>query len=256
MTRVSVLMAVWNSAGVVGRAVDSILRQSYPDWELLVVDDASTDETALVLQAVERREPRVRVLRNRSNLGLAGALNRGWNEARGDLIARMDADDTSHPERLAHQVRFLDAHPEVAVLGSGAEMVDDDGHFLGLAVRPECHEELAARMYRESPFLHPSVMFRRSFLAAMDGYDERLRRAQDLDLWLRAYRRFRFHNLQKPLITYRLHGPPSLEAMLFATFVLGRAAYREGRLLTHGRYAVRYLISAMLGKLGIRRQRL
>jgi len=248
---VTVVMAVHNDAATVRAAIESIFHQTHRDWELVIVDDASTGMTSEILATFANRDRRVTVVRNPVNRGLAASLNSGWRQARGELIARMDADDTSLPDRLARQVEFMDLHAEVAVLGTAAELVDEKEKSLGIASRPERHEALAERIYKESPFIHPSVIIRRSFLEALGGYDERLRRGQDYDLWLRGYRGFRFHNLPDALLRYRVQRRPSLSAILWGTFVLGRGAYREGRLLTHGWYSMRYLTAGVMTRLGL-----
>jgi hypothetical protein len=120
------------------------------------------------------------------------------------------------------------------------------------------HDDIAANIYRTSPFIHPSVMMRRTFLEELGGYDARLRRAQDADLWLRGYRRFRYHNLPEPLIRcgIRDRGGVDVRTMLSGAFVLARSAYRERRLLSRGGYALRYLISTLLIRSGLRQRRL
>src|SRR3954471_23282431 len=125
--KVSVLMAVYNGSDVVQAAVQSILTQTFSDWELLIVDDASTDGTLPLLRELAAKESRIKVICNDFNRGLAASLNTVWKLAKGDLLARMDADDVSMPERLERQVGFMEAHPEIAVLGTGAELVDKKG---------------------------------------------------------------------------------------------------------------------------------
>lgn len=255
-THVTVLMAVYNGGHVVEAAIESILAQTYSDWDALLINDGSLDGTGRILESFSRRDSRIVVLQNPSNCGLAACMNTGWRQARGLLIARMDADDISLPERLEHQVLFMKSHPDVDVLGTGAEVVDESGRTLGVALRPEYHGELVRRMYKEAPFIHPSVMVRRNLFESLHGYDERLRRSQDTDLWLRAYRSSRFHNLQEPLIRYHMGRAPSFEAVCWGAYVLGRAAYREGRIHSRGWYALRYLAAGVLTKARIMESRL
>jgi len=194
---VTVLMPVRNSVGSVDRAMLSIVNQTYEAWELFVIDDASTDGTWEKVQALARRDSRVVPIRNPVRRGLGASLNLGWSRSRYELIARMDGDDESYAVRLARQVGFMIQHPEIAVLGTGAELMNESGGPLGVALPPQCHAELARNMYRRSPFIHPSVMMRRSFLQSLGGYDESLAiwYSTDQDLWLRGYRCFRFHNI-------------------------------------------------------------
>lgn len=211
---VTVVMPAYNGVAFIGNSVDSIISQTYHDWDPLVIDDGSTDGTLGLLRSAAERDSRITVIRNDLNRGIAASLNQGWRQASGELIARMDADDVSLPQRLEHQVGFMESHPEVDVLGTGAELVDRGGEALGLAFRPQQHEELARKMYKECPFIHPSVMVRRRFYEALNGYDEHLRRSEDNDLWLRGYKRFRFHNLQETLIRYRVSRTLSLRSIM------------------------------------------
>ena len=243
---VTVLMGVYNQRRYVQSAVESILGQSYMHWDLLIIDDASTDGTWELLQSITRGDGRITIERNDLNRGLAASLNRGWRQARGNLIARMDADDESLPERLQRQIEFLQDHPEVAVLGTGAELINEAGDSLGRMLRPAEHEALVSRIFRENPFIHPSVILRRSFLEATGGYDDALRRGQDYDLWLRGYRRFRYANLPHALIRHRVRRSPSWSAVLYGMFVLARGGMRD----RHGGmgvwYALRFGFAAIL----------
>lgn len=252
---VTVLMAVYNGRNLVVNAIESIIDQTYDDWDLLIIDDASTDGTSELLQSLAVRDARITIIRNPMNRQLAASLNIGWRQACGELIARMDADDVSLPERIERQVEFMQAHPEVAVLGTGAELVDEAGQSLGIAFRPAEHEVLAAKIYKECPFIHPSVMIRRSFLEALGGYNERCSAGgagpEDYDLWLRGYTRFRFHNLQEALVRYRVRRTVLLQRILVTILVLVRAAYRDKHLLTGGWYALRLLLAAALTKMGL-----
>jgi glycosyltransferase involved in cell wall biosynthesis len=248
---VSVIMAVHDDAGGVSRAIESIVRQTNPDWELIVVDDGSTDDTLAVLQRWAATDARIRVMSNSTNCGLASALNRAWRASSCQLIARMDADDVSLPERLERQTAFLRAHPNVDVVGSGVELLDERGAALGQAFRPAGHDALTSKIYRENPFIHPTVMMRRRVLEETGGYDEGLRRAQDFDLWLRTYQRFRFGNVQEPLLRYRVRRRPLFSALVWGAYVLARGAMREGQPFGKGLYAVRFFAAGLLAKAGI-----
>ncbi len=256
--RVSVLMGVHNGAPSLGEAVESIVGQTYTDWELIIVDDGSTDSSLAIAASWRERDGRIRIVEHPVNLGLAASLNDAFTISRGELIARMDADDVSLPLRLERQVAFLDAHPDVAVVGTGAEFVDREGNALGAGRLFEEHDEIAANIYRTSAFIHPSVMMRRSFLHALRGYDHRLRRAEDADLWLRGYRRFKYHNLPDPLVRCRIRdrGGVDTGTVVIGSFVIARSAFRERHVVTGGVSACRFLVSTALVKAGLRKRRL
>ncbi len=201
MPRVSVLMSVRNGERWVGEAVDSILGQTLGDLEFIVVDDGSEDATGAIL--ARRKDPRLRVIHQPPS-GLTVSLNRAWRLSEAALLARMDADDVAHPDRLARQVTFLDAHPEVGLLGTGCRTISMTGEVIGVIVPPEDDAAIRRVLIRKNPFVHSSVMLRREALEAAGGYDESLPVAQDYDLWLRMSRLTRTANLPEPLVTRRL----------------------------------------------------
>jgi glycosyltransferase involved in cell wall biosynthesis len=245
-------MAVFNGGPELIEAIASIRDQTHRDWEMIIVNDGSTDDSGSVVDELAARDRRIVPIHLEANIGQPAALNIGWRAARTDLIARMDSDDVSEPSRLERQLEYMRGHPDVAVLGTAAVLMDGDGTDIRKAIRPEDHESLAASIYRQVPFFHPSVMIRREFLEHLGGYDPRLLRAQDLDLWLRGYRRFRYANLREPLIRYRIRHRQSLQTILEGTLVLARAARRERAVLSCGWYAPRYFLATLLAKLRLR----
>lgn len=195
-------MPIYNGLPHLREAVDSILNQSLGDFELICIDDGSTDGSADVLAAVQ--DGRVRVVRNRKRMGLSVVLNRALRMAQGVYWARMDADDISLPRRLELQARFLDKHPEISLVGSWAQT-------LGLPKEqvwrlPAAPEALRAELLFNSPLVHSSVMLRRAdFIGKRLRYNPAVARAQDYDLWERATRKLLLANLPKVLLRYRIH---------------------------------------------------
>lgn len=244
---VSVVMAAYNEAQHVRAAVESICGQSWQAWELIVVDDASTDDTWQILNELAAAEPRIRLLRNARNWGAPASWNRALACAHGELIARMDADDISRLDRLETQVRFLLAHPQVDVVGGGAIEIDEQGNVLGEVFRRESHAEMAAFKYKECPFIHPSVLGRARFWQTLGGYDATLLRSQDYDLWLRGFDHYRYHNLMTPLIWYRRR-PLTSRSSRYMAYTIWKNIRREGKVLTHGWYAARPMIGYWVWK--------
>lgn len=198
---VTVLLPAFNAANWLSAALDSVLAQSLSDFELLVIDDGSTDSTAELLGRYA--DTRLRVVR-RANRGLVDVLNHGIELSRGKYIARMDADDVAHPRRLARQVTFLEAHPQVGICGTWFRVRST--RRLSRVRTPTGHDEIAANLFFRSAFGHPTVMFRRSFLEESGlRYDGAARHAEDFDLWVKARARTRFANIPKYLLEYRLH---------------------------------------------------
>ena len=204
---VTVLMAVHNGADYVEAAVESILRQSFADFEFLIVDDASTDDTPPRLARFT--DPRIRRVRNETNLGLARSLNRGLALARGVLIARQDADDVSHASRLGEQVAFLEREPGVAVLGTQVRYIDARDRTVSAAPWPKSTSALAIRwqLLFDGPFVHASVMFRRDIVwTELGGYDESFATSQDFELWSRVGAGgHAMRNLSATLVDFRIH---------------------------------------------------
>lgn len=211
--RVTVVMAVHNGAASVRSAVESVLAQTYADFELLVVDDASTDGSGDIVRAIG--DPRVRVVANSTNLGLTKSLNEGLALARGELVARHDADDLSHPERLAKQVAFLAEHPDVTLVGSWYRKVDANGETLGTRTLPADHARLCWALLFYCPFVHSAVVFRRAPVIELGGYDARFVYAQDYDLWSRTARHGRLANVAETLVDYR-QGPATMTSTVGA----------------------------------------
>lgn len=201
---VSVLMPAYNCEAYVLEAVSSMLSQTFSDFELLVIDDGSTDSTRKLLESVH--DPRLRLVSNESNIGLIGTLNRGIELAVGRYIARMDADDISAPERLEKQVQYLEAHPAIHVLGSMVNLINEQGKVFGaIAGYPKEADEIHRYLLRECCLIHPSVMFRKDTVLAAGGYAASARHAEDYDLWLRLSDHREIANLPDKLVSYRMH---------------------------------------------------
>ena len=201
--RVTILMPALNAERFLPETLASIWAQTCGDFELLAIDDGSTDRTPDVLAAC--RDPRLRVLRNEKRLKLAGALNRGLDEARGEFVARMDADDLMRPDRLVWQLAYLDRHPEIGCCGGWVHTFGD-GPRKTLKF-PANAEDLKAFALFYAPFAHPSVLFRREWFAR-EGlrYDGAYYPTEDYELWARALARFPCANLPRVLVDYRVHG--------------------------------------------------
>jgi hypothetical protein len=201
---VTVLMSAFNGAAFLPEAVESILNQTFSNFEFLVIDDGSADGTARLLAAV--RDPRMRVVRNEQHLGLTRSLKAGVELARGQYIARMDADDVALPERLEKQVALLMKRPEIGILGSACYVIDQAGREVGLLHMPEDDLRIRWTSLLGNPFAHPTVMLRRDVLMNSGlNYDETFQATQDYDLWMRMLRYTCGGNLGEPLIRYRMH---------------------------------------------------
>lgn len=199
MPRVSVVMAVYNEEKYVKDAVESILSQTFTDFEFVIIEDGSNDGTLGILQGYEDKQIR---LFHQENAGLEESLNKGIRLARGEYIARMDADDLCLPERLQKQVDSLDAHPNVGMIGSACRIVDESSGVVRSLRLPTSNQEIRRYFLRENPFVHSSVMIRRAALDKVGLYDPRFLWG-DYALWVRVASQFEVANLAEELIIRR-----------------------------------------------------
>lgn len=199
--QVTVLMPVYNGEPYLRAAIDSILNQSFTDFEFLIINDGSTDQSLKTIKSCKDR--RIRLVNQRSNQGLIATLNRGFAVAKGRLIARMDCDDISMPERLSKQVAFMEEHPEVGVCGSWIE------YFMGKELVmnfPVSHEEIVQAMPYFNPMAHPTLVIRREVLQTQSVlFDAAYPHVEDYELWTRLAQVTRFANLPEVLLKYRIH---------------------------------------------------
>lgn len=199
--KVTVLMPVYNAAPFMAEAMRSILSQTFRDFEFLIIDDGSTDDSVAIIEAC--KDSRIRLVGNGRNLGLVASLNRGLELARGEYIARMDADDISLPERLERQVRFMDAHPQVGVCGSWVRFFPEE--HARIWKLPEVFEDIRCWQFHTVGVAHPSVMLRREFFREHAlQYDPQFRHIEDFELWGRAMRSMQFANIPQVLLEYRV----------------------------------------------------
>lgn len=197
---VTVLMPVYNGEAFLHEAISSVLSQTFGDFELLVINDGSTDQSVAIVESTH--DPRIRVIHNEKNKGLIYSLNKGFVLARGEYIARMDCDDTSLPTRLEKQVDFMQAHPEVGISGTWIEV---RGKKIYPMKYPADNESIRCNMLFYCAVAHPSVIIRKEMIRRYQLYfDESYVRAEDYELWVRALDKVKFSNLPEILVRYRL----------------------------------------------------
>ena len=196
MPKVSVVMAVYNGEKYLKKALESILGQTFSDFEFLIVDDASTDQTISILKSYQ--DPRIKILNNSQNIGLAASLNKALYVCKGEYIARQDADDISLLKRLEQQVAFMEENREVGLLGTSWYSINEQGERLGVNYSSDA--DLSVHF-----IAHGTVLLRRSCLIKVGYYREIFRYAQDYDLWLRLGEKFKIRNLRTPLYCLRIH---------------------------------------------------
>jgi len=201
---VSFVMSVFNAEATVRKAISSILNQSYRDFEIIIVDDGSTDRSCLMIKDMSRRDSRIRFIK-RDHQGLTQSLIFGIEASRGRLIARMDADDISLPNRLIHQLDFLEKHPDYGCCGGWAIEIDSFGVPFKYWKPAIDHDEIDRRHIggRSGGMIHPSVIFYRELYDRVGGYSAEFSFAQDYDLWLKMAEKARLANVPEFLLKYR-----------------------------------------------------
>ena len=232
----SVVMPVHNASPFLDESIGSIVNQTFTDFEFVILDDASTDGSERVLRAWEKRDHRIRVFQSDHNLGLAGSSNLVVSKARSHLIARMDADDISHPDRLRRQWEIIESRPDVVVVGTLCEGIDAKGR----PVRPRDRWRLV-RHSRYIPFPHGSAMFRREAFDAIGGYRERFAAGEDQDFFFKMTSRGLVVTLPDALYHFRYH-------LSNATLLTGAEAvhsFRERYSRNGENLAALYMLGAM-----------
>jgi glycosyltransferase involved in cell wall biosynthesis len=231
---VSVVMSVYNGERFLREAVESVLAQTLPNFELLVVDDGSTDSSPEILSSYQARDPRI-VVHRQSNQGRAAALNRGFAVAQAPLVARLDADDIAFPERLARQARFLEEHETVAVVGGAVTFIDDRGRAFGAWQYPLTDREIRKAFAHTTPLVHPAVMLRKEVFDVVGGYRTLFKEAEDIDLWLRIAEQHELANVPEEAICYRIHGGQATRRALEQQSLEAIAARASARARMGGR---------------------
>ena len=202
MKTICVATPVFNTEKYIADAIESILSQTYQDFEFIIIDDCSTDNTYNIVQHYANKDHRISLLKNDVNLGIAGNRNKILSLVKSKYLAWQDADDISLPKRLQHQYEFLECHPNVGILGGYLQIFDQNGD-LGLRKYPADDAYLRKIIFRYSPVAQPGAMVRVSALKEMGNYDLDYPPAEDLDMSFRLGARYKFANLQETVIRYR-----------------------------------------------------
>lgn len=205
MPAVSVLLPVYNAERYLAEAIESILKQSFTDFEFLITDDGSTDRSRQILQTYAAQDRRIR-LHLRDNKGLIYTLNEMLQQAQGEFLARMDADDIATPQRLALQVDFLQQHPEVVCVGGAFDLIDPQGRTVQWIPMPQPNDEIQQMLLIGRTIInHPCALIRRAALLQIGGYDATMKTVEDLDMLLRLGEIGQLANLPETVLKYRFH---------------------------------------------------
>jgi glycosyltransferase involved in cell wall biosynthesis len=200
---VSVIMSVYNGERYLREAIESTLKQTFRDFEFLIINDGSTDGTAEILKSYH--DPRIKIINNKKNIGLTKSLNKGLRFAKGEYIARQDADDVSAPYRLEKEVNFLETHRNYAVVGTFVKILNEDSEVIACLDRLTEDIQIRERLGTDNCITHGSAVIRKKCLLDRGFYDESIVRAQDYELWLRLSEKYRLANIPEYLYMWRKH---------------------------------------------------
>lgn len=202
---VSVILPVFNAQDYLVSCLESIINQTYQNWELIAVDDASSDASFFALQEYSKRDGRIKVFWNSENKGVGFTFDRGVSKAKGDFIVRMDADDVSYPERIAKEVKFLQENPDVVAIGGQADLIDIYGQKIGKKTFPTDSDELYKMLFYAIPMQQSSIMINKSKLPDDFSWGDGWKVAQDLHMYFKLVKYGKIANLEDHLIGYRIH---------------------------------------------------
>ena len=202
---ISVVMPVYNSAKYLSVAIESILNQTYKNFEYIIIDDGSQDSSGKIIHQYAKDDGRIKPYKNNSNMGICETLNRGIKLAKGKYIVRMDADDYSYPTRIEKQFLFMEKHPGVVISGSSIEVCNKNLKILNRRKYPRTDKEIRNNIFKINPFAHPAVIYKKDIVKKAGDYNPFFSGAEDYDLYFRMGREGSFANLSETLLKLRTH---------------------------------------------------
>ena len=206
MTMISIIILTYNRAGFISEAIESALEQSFPDWELIVIDDASEDNTREIVEEYIVRDSRIKYFRNDEHLRISKSRNKALSLALGEYVAVLDSDDVwSDRDKLKKQYGFLEGNKDYVLIGGGVIVIDEYGKEIRRYFNRESDENIRGKILFQNQFAHSSVMFRREAALKAGGYDENLNIGEDYDLWLKLGALGKMANIKEYLLKYRVH---------------------------------------------------
>lgn len=230
MEKVSVILSFYNNEKTILKSVKSVINQSYKNFELILIDDGSTDKSyALIKKNIKNNK--IKIFRNKKNKGLAYSLNKGIKKSKSRLIFRMDADDICKRNRIYKQMMFLSKNPQIDLLGTNAIYFDDSGIYDKSNLKLT-NDDIKDNLLFKNEFIHSSVVFKKNFFLANNGYDEKLKRGQDHDLWIRG-KKFKYANMGDYLIYhYKTKKPKNIKTYYYMFFITSKYLFKNKRVFS------------------------
>ena len=200
--KLSVILPVYNQEKYLKESINSILNQSYKNFELIIINDGSTDGSEKII--FEFKDPRI-IYFKQDNLGLTKTLNIAINKAKGKFIARMDADDIAGKTRFEKQINYFDKHPDFKICGTWAKLIDEEGNIINYKKTKNTDHDIKKNIIKKNEFVHPSVMFDKNMFVELGGYNNEFKIAQDYDFFIRACKKYKVYNIPEFLIKQRIN---------------------------------------------------
>ena len=225
-------MSVFNNEKYLNESIESIVNQSYKNFEFIIIDDASFDKSAEILKDWLNKDYRIKVVTNKENIGLTKSLNKAIKIAQGEYIARQDGDDISLPQRFEKQIEFLEKHPEIKILGTFGYIIDKQGNILGKEILSTSFKKIKRNLIKRNSLMHNSVIIKKEIIDKVGGYDEKFKTSQDYELWFRILRIAKGDNLPLFLVKKRYH--PDMISIkkdkdqLINTIIIQKQAIKRG----------------------------
>lgn len=206
---ISVVMPAHNAQKYIKSAIESVLNQTFKQFELIIVNDCSTDKTLSMIKYFSKKDSRIKIISNDKRLDIARSLNKGIAVAESNIIARMDADDISFSNRLELQYKLIKSSTNIAVVGANIKIMDESENEIATRSYPTSSKKLKDCLFRYSPFAHPVVVFKKNIFEEVGQYNPKYSPTEDLDLWFRFGRKYEFKSINKSLLKYRLSNKSS-----------------------------------------------
>lgn len=239
MPQISINIITYNRAQYLEESINSVLKQNFQDWELIIIDDASTDNTSDILKTYTIKDERIKIFKTTSRLSISQVRNLALSHSRGKYIAILDSDDSwSDPEKLTKQYNFLENNPKYILVGSGAILITNTGEEREKILKPSTDEEIRKNFFIKNPIFHSSVMYHREPVISLSSYKEEFTGVEDFDLWLRLGKIGSLYNFPEYLIKYRLHPDNQYKKAPWATIIktikvinANRKSYHQGKMI-------------------------
>tara|TARA_B100001769_G_C22094288_1_gene590274 strand:- start:134 stop:913 length:780 start_codon:yes stop_codon:yes gene_type:complete len=255
MCKVSIILPVLNEEKNIEKCIKNIISQSFSDWELIIINDGSTDKTVEIIKYFSKQDDRIKLIDNYDHQGIIHCLNQGWRASGSKIICRMDADDYSSKYRLEKQFNFLKQNPEIDLVGTSVRFTLKSNNEINFEFYPPAkHNDICKNIYKVNPFIHSSIMMRKNFLERNNGYKFiGNKNIEDYYLWIRGHKNSIYENMQECLMDINMRDAPKWKEIYNRTIGHIKILIEEKTLIINIFSVIRNLLSMVLIKLKLRK---